>query len=93
MSHYRKGTDFERVVKYYLEGEGYFVVRSAGSHGPVDLVAMKADTPTMLVQCKTGAPTGAEIVALELFAQDFIGYNVCFATPGGPTPKFTTPGA
>jgi Holliday junction resolvase len=97
MSHYRKGSDFERLVKHWLEGEGYFVVRSAGSHGPVDLVAIKGSSPTLLVQCKTAPPTGAEKVALDMFAKDFPGpgYWVGFATPirGGEVAKFTTAGA
>lgn len=39
MSAYRKGASFERRIKKILEAKGMFVVRSAGSKGPVDLVA------------------------------------------------------
>ena len=37
-----KGEDFEARVKADLESKGWFVVRSAGSRGPADLVAVKA---------------------------------------------------
>ena len=95
MTHYRKGTDFERRVKHELEDAGWFVVRSAGSHGPVDLVAIRAGSPTMLIQCKTAPPTGAETVALDMFAATMPGYNVAFATPtaGGEVYRLSTPGA
>jgi Holliday junction resolvase len=47
----RQGADFERAVKKHLERNGYFVVRSAGSKGPVDLVALKA-REILLIQAK-----------------------------------------
>jgi Holliday junction resolvase len=40
-NHYARGSDFERAIKAALEDDGYFVVRSAGSKGKVDLVAVK----------------------------------------------------
>ncbi len=40
-----KGTRLERAVKRRLEEKGYVVIRSAGSHGPFDLVALKSRTP------------------------------------------------
>lgn len=58
MTLYSIGAAFERRVKADLEELGYFVVRSAGSHGPADLVALKKEengtTKVMLCQCKTG---------------------------------------
>lgn len=53
MTQYERGANFERRVKRWLEGQGYFVIRSAGSKGPVDLVAVSA-YETVLVQCKRG---------------------------------------
>lgn len=47
----RRGADYERRVGKVLEGHGYIVVRSAGSHSPADLVAMKPGE-LVLVQCK-----------------------------------------
>lgn len=41
MSNYRKGRAFEYEIAAILEREGYEVMRSAGSHGPFDLVAVK----------------------------------------------------
>ena len=40
MRRYRRGADFERKIKKLLEAEGWFVVRSAGSKGLVDLIAV-----------------------------------------------------
>lgn len=53
MSHYRKGVKFEREVRSLLENHGYFVIRSAGSKGPVDLAALKGAI-VFLIQCKAG---------------------------------------
>lgn len=51
MSNYGLGTDFERRCFAALAKDGYFVVRSAGSHGIADLVALKPGQ-ILLVQCK-----------------------------------------
>src|SRR5436309_12747800 len=52
----RRGADFERRVKRRLERDGWFVVRSAGSRGPLDLVALRRDghggCEVRLIQCK-----------------------------------------
>jgi len=50
---YLSGARFERRVKKYYEDLGYFVVRSAGSHSPVDLVAIRNDGRPVFIQCKT----------------------------------------
>jgi len=42
MTNYARGANFERDVKRDLEGRGYLVIRAAGSHGIMDLVAFKA---------------------------------------------------
>ncbi len=49
---YRKGRRAEYQLKKKLEDEGWFVVRSAGSRGVVDLVALK-DDQVMLIQVQT----------------------------------------
>jgi Holliday junction resolvase len=51
MNNYRRGADFERRVCKYFEKTGHFVIRSAGSHGIIDLVAIKGGEVS-LVQCK-----------------------------------------
>ncbi len=54
MTAYRRGADFERKVAAHLRGEGYLVIRSAGSRGECDLVALRAGEKARLVQCKVG---------------------------------------
>jgi len=49
---YIKGYRFEIRVKRKLEKEGYFVVRSAGSHGPPDLVAIGPLGTIHFIECK-----------------------------------------
>src|SRR4051812_22245449 len=53
MSNYTNGSQFERRIAVMLMGYGFEVVRSAGSHGPADLVALKRGL-VVLVQCKGG---------------------------------------
>jgi len=51
MSKYSVGANFERAGKKKLEAEGWYVLRSAGSHSVVDLVCFK-DGEVRLLQCK-----------------------------------------
>jgi len=52
-SPYRKGARYEYYVKQLLEEKGYLVVRTAGSHGPFDLIAFdKRNNLILLVQVK-----------------------------------------
>ena len=53
MTNYSRGADFERAVKKDLEKRGWVVVRAAGSHGVMDLVALFTPMRPMFVQCKT----------------------------------------
>ncbi len=52
MSNYTRGANFERRVRAYFEKASWFVIRSAGSHSLIDLVAFKGGE-VMLIQCKT----------------------------------------
>ena len=58
MTNYARGANFERTVKADLEKRGYLVIRAAGSHGIMDLVAFRpprkpyATGETWFVQCK-----------------------------------------
>lgn len=53
MTLYNQGRHFEYRVRDLFEESDYFVVRSAGSHGQADLVAIPKDgTRPLLVQCK-----------------------------------------
>jgi Holliday junction resolvase len=68
MSTARKGGDAERAVARQLRSEGYLVVRSAASKGPVDLVAIDGQR-VMLIQLKYNAKLSpAERKALEALA-------------------------
>jgi len=51
-NNYRRGYNFELRVKRSLEKRGYFVVRSSGSHGPADLLAVSKDGKVLAIQCK-----------------------------------------
>lgn len=71
---YQKGRQFEYRVKKYLEENGsHLVIRSAGSHSPIDLVAFGenpfGDHRTLLVQCKAdGKISKADLKELELIS-------------------------
>lgn len=56
-TNYQRGANLERRVKDLLEGEGFAVVRSAGSHSPADLVAMRGGE-IVIVQCKRDGRLG-----------------------------------
>ena len=72
MSQYARGANFERKVKELWEDRGYFVVRSAGSKGPVDLVAIAYEYRPILIQCKlTGMITAAEKKRLRELGEDY----------------------
>jgi Holliday junction resolvase len=47
-----RGDYFERHAKAALEAIGYVVVRSAGSLGPYDLMAIRAKSTTLLISCE-----------------------------------------
>jgi Holliday junction resolvase len=40
MTNYSRGANFERAIVKDLEAKGYWCMRSAGSHGPVDVIAI-----------------------------------------------------
>jgi len=69
MSNYSRGANFERRVQRYFLKLEYFVVRSAGSHTLIDLVALKAGE-VKLIQCKTdGVLSRVEREQLQELAQ------------------------
>ncbi len=50
---YAKGVRFEREVKASLEAAGWWVLRTAGSHGFADLVAISKESGAVVfIQCK-----------------------------------------
>ena len=87
----RRGAVFERAVKERLETAGAFVVRSAGSRSPVDLVAIFDEsappglTGTLAIQVKMQcrALPRAEREALIALAGRYAEIRVFHAWPGG----------
>lgn len=62
---YRRGVAIERKAKIELECDGYTVIRSAGSHGQWDLVAVLegSTNPVRCIQIKrTASIKGAKIL-------------------------------
>jgi len=51
-TNYEKGRRFEYYVKKKYEDDGCFVVRAAGSKGPVDLIIIRPNGWIWFVQCK-----------------------------------------
>ncbi len=62
---YRKGSAFENAVEVALASAGWLVVRSAGSHDPVDLIAW----------VRGGADGARRIVAVQCRVDGVIGPN------------------
>ena len=55
MKLYKKGAKFEYKVREIYRKLGYEVIRSAGSRGPFDLIAINPETKQIrLIQCKAG---------------------------------------
>jgi len=51
---YNKGAGYERKLKREYEMKGWFVIRSAGSKGPADLIAINPKTRRIkVIQVKT----------------------------------------
>lgn len=60
-THYDRGRAFEYKVRDHFKALGYFVIRSAGSKGKVDLCAISpAGDMVFFVQCKAGRITSRE---------------------------------
>ena len=71
MSAYRSGYRLECRVRQLLREKGYLVVRSAGSKGPVDLLAAKQGEILAIQVKRTGRLTRSEKEALLHAARQF----------------------
>ena len=72
MSNYSRGANLERKIKKRLESEGWFVVRSAGSKGLVDLVAFASGQKPVFIQVKlTGKLSKLETINLIELAERY----------------------
>ena len=49
---YNRGSAFERRIKRELEDAGYYVTKSGGSKGPVDLSVVDRKGRPYIIQCK-----------------------------------------
>ncbi len=77
---YARGVAFEHQCMQYFEDLGYKVIRSAGSHGPADLICGHKDEGTLLVQCRMrGNLSKEERVELREWAEDFGGARILVA--------------
>ncbi len=70
-TNYRRGYNLENTIVNELKEKGFFVIRSSGSHTPIDVIASYSNgnsTHTALaIQCKVGsspftAKDGIELV-------------------------------
>lgn len=76
-NNYARGAAYERAVRKVYEARGFYVVRSAGSKGIVDLVALPgrsapaSETRVVLIQVKAGrrGATPGEVAALRMLAR------------------------
>lgn len=60
-ANYRAGRALEYRVMRELRDAGHTVMRTAGSHGPADLIALAVDNgPVMLIQCKRSSSVSAQ---------------------------------
>lgn len=53
-----RGDYFERQTRTALTDDGWIVIRSAGSLGAADLVAMRAGRAPLLISCKVSGRIG-----------------------------------
>ncbi len=76
---YIAGRRFEYKIKKLYEKQGYTVLRSSGSHGFADLIAVRQDkfiyrdaimykARIIFIQCKNRRPTQKEISDLQRFS-------------------------
>jgi Holliday junction resolvase len=74
VTNYERGRAFEYRVKQFLEKQGYFVVRNAGSHFP-DLIAIKHGK-VLAVEVKRYKPPQSVLQEVEEKAQELLRYGV-----------------
>jgi Holliday junction resolvase len=83
---YAKGRRFEYVVRDALVRDGWFVVRSAGSKGIVDLVAISGlPSEVALVQCSVGKKPFRQVKPL-LDLCEKLNVTPCLAIKGSNIP-------
>lgn len=77
---YAKGMAFENRCQHYFDDLGYKVIRSAGSHGPVDLICGKKGEGTIIIQCRMrGNISKDEVTELREWAEHFNNARILLA--------------
>ena len=71
MNRYAKGARLERRAQHTLEADGYIIIRSAGSHGLVDLVGFKGVEPALLIQVKANISEAAAMKEVKRIRKQF----------------------
>ena len=67
MTNYARGADFEREIRTDLTKNGWYAVRSAGSHGAVDVLAFNRGLALFVQAKRNGAfPPGERKSLLEI---------------------------
>jgi Holliday junction resolvase len=83
---YAKGRRFEYAVRDALVRDGWFVVRSAGSKGIVDLVALSGlPSKVALIQCSVGKKPFEQVKPL-LDLCKILNATPCLAIKGSKIP-------
>jgi len=72
---YNNGARRERRIMKKLEKEGWFCIRSAGSHSPIDIIAIKSGQFRFIQSKKTGYLTPQERKEKEELEQK-LGINI-----------------
>jgi len=86
---YQAGRNFEYRVMRYFEKKGYYCMRSAGSKGQIDVVAIpteiKTNVDVLLIQCKHGAKISKKerekLIALDVEMHMGVSCIVAWAKP------------
>lgn len=70
--HYNRGSAFERRIKRELEDAGYYVTKSGGSKGPVDLSVVDRSGYPYFLQCrKDGRMSKEDFAKLDKLGKTF----------------------
>lgn len=67
---YQAGVRFEREQQKVWEAKGQICLRTAGSHGAFDLVAIKPGFNVTLIQCKVVSTEAAADLIIKRFRSD-----------------------
>ena len=69
-TNYQIGRRFEYERAAYYRGQGATVLRTAGSHGPYDLVVITAGGYVYMIQCKVVSSEAEAKRLIEQFKKD-----------------------